>query len=216
MIFGNLLVLTVFLIAVDPVSHTTWHYYEPQRFEGVDAEAAARLGSLIPRLYEHDDGVLAKLLELVDDDTVVLVISDHGFRASGQLPGETSRVDLRPLGIHREQSLERPVNVGMSGVHARNGILIAAGGPILPAARFESQPEVADITPTVLALLGLPVGEDMDGRVLVEMIDPAFLAEHPLRRVPSYEGMLERPALPGPDADAATRREYLRALGYIE
>jgi hypothetical protein len=206
----------VFLIAVDPVSHTTWHYYEPESFEGVDPADAKRLGKLIPKLYEHDDAVLAALLERVDEDTVVLVVSDHGFRASGELPGSTDRVDMRPLGIEREQSLERPVNVGMSGVHARNGILIAAGGPIVGAARFDPQPGVADVTPTVLALLGLPVGEDMDGRVLTEMIDPDFLARYPVQRIPSWEDAAERPALPGPDDDPGTRTEYLRALGYIE
>jgi predicted AlkP superfamily phosphohydrolase/phosphomutase len=206
----------VFLIATDPVSHTTWHYYEPGRFEGVDPDDAARLGRLLPRLYEHDDAFLARLLERVGDDTVVLVVSDHGFTASGELPGPTDHVDMRPLGIEREETLERPVNVGMTGIHARNGILVAAGGPILRGARFDRQPEVADVTPTVLALLGLPVGEDMDGRVLAEMIDPAFLARYPVRRVPSYEDFLARPALPGPEGDDAARREYLRALGYLD
>ena len=206
----------VFLIAVDPASHTTWHYYEPESFEGVDPADAKRLGNLIPNLYEHDDAVLARLLEQVDQDTVVLVVSDHGFRASGELPGSTDRIDLRPLGIEREQSLERPVNVGMSGVHTRNGILIAAGGPIVGGAHFDPQPGVADITPTVLALLGLPVGEDMDGRVLREMIDPDFLARHPVQRISSWEDTVDRPTLPGPEDDPGTRTEYLRALGYIE
>ena len=162
--------------------------------------------------------MLARLLALVDDATVVFVVSDHGFRASGELPAKTDRVDLRPLGIEREQRLERPLNVGMTGVHSRDGILVAAGGPILPGVRFEKQPHVADLTPTLLALLGLPVGEDMDGRVLTEMIDPAFLARHPLRSVPSYETLIERPPLPASedDSDDASRREYLHALGYLD
>ena len=204
------------LIAVDPVSHTTWHFYEPAAFRGVDAAEARRLGGLLPRVYEHDDRMLARLLQLVDEDTVVLVISDHGFRASGELPGEIDRVDLRVFGVDREKTLERPVNVGMTGEHARDGILIAAGGPIVQGARFESPPHVADITPTVLALLGLPVGEDMHGRVLTEMIDPEFLARHPVRTVASYEGWLDRPPLPEPGEDDAARRGYLKSLGYID
>jgi hypothetical protein len=207
----------VFLIAVDPVSHTTWHWYEPERFPGVDPAQARRLGALLPRVYEHADRTLARLLELVGDDTVVLVVSDHGFQASGALPAATDRVDLRMFGIEREQSLAQPVAVGMSGVHALHGIFIAAGGPVLRGARFAQPPTLADLTPTVLALLGLPVGADMAGRALSEMLDPAFLTAHPLRSVPSYEGLLARPALPaaGADEDAA-RRRYLEALGYIE
>ena len=214
----------VFLIAVDPVSHTFWHYLEPQRFPGaeksIDPADAARLGPLIPALYEHNDRTLARLLEQVDQDTVVLIVSDHGFKASGRLPQATDRVDLGFFGIDRSEALERPVNVGMTGVHKENGVLIAAGGPIVHAAEFRTQPTVADITPTVLALMGLPVADDMSGRVLEEMIDPAFLARHPVHRIPTYEGLIERPEV-GTDIDVGAennelRESYLKALGYTD
>ncbi|MDJ0848129.1 MAG: alkaline phosphatase family protein [Myxococcota bacterium] len=204
------------LIAVDPVSHTTWHYYEPDAFAGVDPAEAGRLGSLVPALYEHDDRVLARMLALADERTVVLVVSDHGFRASGELPGATRRVVLDGLGIERSRELERPVNVGMTGVHTLNGVLIAAGGPVLPGARFTVPPSVADLTPTILALLGLPVAADMDGRVLTEILDPAFLRKHPVRTLPSYETRIARPELPQPEDEDTLRRRYLEALGYIE
>jgi predicted AlkP superfamily phosphohydrolase/phosphomutase len=73
----------------------------------------------------------------------------------------------------------------MTGIHKLNGVLIAAGGPILPGVRFETQPTIADVTPTVLALMGLPVARDMSGRVLTEMIDPEFLARHPVQTIAS-------------------------------
>src|SRR6185295_19153507 len=77
----------VFLVANDPVSHCFWHFFEPQAFpEGVDAGQAARLGRLIPNFYKHNDAYLGELLKLVAPDTVVLVVSDHGFEASRQLP----------------------------------------------------------------------------------------------------------------------------------
>ena len=84
-------------------------------------------------------------------------------------------------------------------------------------ARLEKEPSVADVTPTVLALLGLPVARDMDGRVLEEILDPAFLAEHPIRWVESYEELIERPPLPeGEEGLDGSPAEYLRSLGYIE
>ena len=204
------------LIAVDPVSHTTWHYHEPERFSGVDPKQARRVGALLPALYEHDDRVLARIVELADERTVVLVVSDHGFTASGELPGATDRVELHGLGIERSRLLERPVNVGMTGIHSLNGVLIAAGGPVLAGARFAVPPTVADVTPTILALLGLPVAKDMDGRVLTEMLDPAFLKRHPVRSVPSFESLVSRPALPEPEDEDAMRRRYLKALGYLD
>ena len=207
----------VFLIAVDPISHTFWHYYEPGSFPaGVDPARAARLGKAVPAIYEHDDRALGRLLAAVSDDTVVIVVSDHGFRASGVLPRETRTADLRVFGIDSAAPLERPVNVGMTGVHKLNGVLIAAGGPIVKGARFRAQPTVADVAPTVLALLGLPVPDDMSGRVLEEMLEADFLARHPVRRTDSYEHVISRPAIEIPEADEELHRSYLKALGYTD
>jgi hypothetical protein len=37
----------------------------------------------------------------------------------------------------------------------------------------------------------------MEGRVLTEMLEPAFAREHPLTFIPSYEGLAVAPAVPG-------------------
>jgi predicted AlkP superfamily phosphohydrolase/phosphomutase len=204
----------LFLIAVDPISHTFWHFYQPERFDGVDPEAAARLGGVIPAIYEHDDRYLAELLAAVDPGTVVFVVSDHGFGPSGDVPKPTTTV-TRTFG--QEESVGRPVTVGQSGSHRLYGVLVAAGGPIVPGARPRVPPTVADVTPTILALLGLPVGRDMAGRVLDELFDPAFLEAHPVQYVDSYEGLIERAPTEAPaEAGESGREEYLRALGYIE
>ena len=104
----------------------------------------------------------------------------------------------------------------MTGVHKENGVLVAAGGPILAGAVFEQQPTVADIAPTVLALLGLPVASDQAGRVLEEMIDPEFLRAHPVRSIASYEGLIERPELAVGAQQDGLRKSYLKALGYTD
>jgi hypothetical protein len=46
---------------------------------------------------------------------------------------------------------------------------------------------IFDIAPTVLYLLGLPVPHDMEGEVLEDAIDPAWLASNPVRTVATYE-----------------------------
>jgi predicted AlkP superfamily phosphohydrolase/phosphomutase len=207
----------VFLISVDPVCHTFWHHYRPEQFGlPADDEASRRLGRLIPNLYEHNDRYLQELLARVDKDTVVFIVSDHGFMGSGKLPGETTVNDLRIVGIDRREELDRPVNVGMTGIHHIDGVLIAAGGPIVKGAKFTSQPTIADVTPTILALMGLPVAEDMPGRVLEELVEPSYWAAHPIRTIESYEDYIDRAALiTAAQADDTERTEYLRALGYI-
>lgn len=178
----------VFLIAIDPVSHRFWHLHEPAAFEGVEPQEVERLGMLIPNLYRHVDHFLGRLLASVDEDTLVLVISDHGFEASGEL--ETS------------------------GDHHREGILIAAGGPVVAGVHTEAR--MVDVAPTVLRAMGLPVPDDLPGRVLEELFDPAYLAAHD-ESVATFEPLYrreERPDAPSPGDPAMT--ELLRSLGYLD
>ncbi len=57
------------------------------------------------------------------------------------------------------------------------------------AAHRENPPaaKVVDLVPTVLFAAGLPVGRDMDGRVLVDAFDDGFLRRNPLSLIPTYE-----------------------------
>ena len=71
-----------------------------------------------------------------------------------------------------------------------------------------------DITPTLLALAGIPVAEDMAGRVLEEIIEPAYLEEHPVRTVPTYETGQSKMSVRRSDAEQDLY-EKLRALGYV-
>jgi arylsulfatase A-like enzyme len=57
------------------------------------------------------------------------------------------------------------------------GVLVAAGPPFPPGA-VPAQASLLDIAPTILHLLGVPVPEDVDGRVLSEILDPAFSPAH--------------------------------------
>ena len=209
----------VFLIANDAVSHNFWHYHEPGRFDGVDAGRVARLGPVISNVYRRNDDYLASLLSRVDDTTVTIVISDHGFRASGKLPSSGDRKRLHGAFTEEfsedEEGLE-VVTVGQSGIHHPEGIFIASGGPIVAGATTEAT--LFDLAPTLLALMGLPVPEDLPGRVLTEILDPSFLERFPVQGVRSYERLIDRDALL---AGAETQNdestlEMLRSLGYIQ
>lgn len=208
----------IFLIAIDPVCHTFWHFYRPEEFgDAVDEAAASRLGVVIPAMYEHTDRYIGELLSRVDPSTVVIMVSDHGFRGTGQVPRKTKVVDYRQMGINRVERLSQAVKVGMSGWHQIEGIFIASGGPIIPGAAPLMPPKLSDVAPTVLALMGLPVARDMDGRVLKEIMDPAFLDRHPVTYVDSYEKLIDRSRLSAEaGASEEEQLEYLRSLGYIQ
>ena len=83
------------------------------------------------------------------------------------------------------------------------------------ATRPRGKISVYDVAPTVLALLGIPVPEDMDGRVAVEFFEPPFWQEHPVRTVPSYERPVSYEEGSGPKVTDDKVLEQLRALGYV-
>jgi predicted AlkP superfamily phosphohydrolase/phosphomutase len=66
----------------DWVVHQFWEFYDPE-FPTYSAAEARRYGDVIPREYELADVALGELLERVDDDTVVIVMSDHGAGPTG-------------------------------------------------------------------------------------------------------------------------------------
>jgi predicted AlkP superfamily phosphohydrolase/phosphomutase len=64
-------------IGVDRVHHGFWRYHDPaHRWH----EAGSPFRDTIHDYYRHVDAHLGKLLRLIDDDTVIVVVSDHGAR----------------------------------------------------------------------------------------------------------------------------------------
>ncbi|MCC7163456.1 MAG: alkaline phosphatase family protein [Anaerolineae bacterium] len=99
---------------------------------------------------------------------------------------------------------------GVSSSHRMNGILIAAGEAIRVNADLTPPPNLTDIAPTVLHLLGVPVPRDMDGRVMQEMLTA--------RREVEYGGTSELERDRGEaysDDEQAQVMERLQDLGYI-
>ena len=71
------------------------------------------------------------------------------------------------------------------------------------------------MTPTILALLGLPVADDLPGRPLLELMDPAFVERHPVGRIESY-GL--RRLRTGDIAESGNNEAFvdrMKGLGYL-
>jgi predicted AlkP superfamily phosphohydrolase/phosphomutase len=65
-------------IALDRVHHGFWKYMDPRH---PDYEAGNPHENVIADFYAHLDEEIGRILELLDDDTAVLVVSDHGAQA---------------------------------------------------------------------------------------------------------------------------------------
>jgi predicted AlkP superfamily phosphohydrolase/phosphomutase len=70
--------LTVVYRGPDGVQHATWHATEPSH-PLYTKQHAERYGGAILDVYRQIDAYLAELMSLLDDDTTLIVMSDHGF-----------------------------------------------------------------------------------------------------------------------------------------
>jgi predicted AlkP superfamily phosphohydrolase/phosphomutase len=185
----------VYLWGVDPMQHVFWKYYQPETWRGppLPAFEVELNRNKIPDYYADTDAFLARLVAAMGPRDTVVVVSDHGAGPVRTYdPASPVSGDHRPEGI-----------VIMAGSHVRHGE--GQGGA-----------SILDITPTVLYLLGLPVGRDMEGRVLEEAIDPTFLAARPPRTIATHEVGSHREAVTAVPTDADERiKERLRGLGYL-
>ena len=62
----------------DTVSHAMWKFMDPSH-PLYDLAKAEKYGSAIRDYYQHVDGLLGGIVESLDKDTTLIVMSDHGF-----------------------------------------------------------------------------------------------------------------------------------------
>jgi len=190
----------VYFRGSDMTSHFFWRFMEPESWKKeLSAEAVETFSPVVERYYAFADSLLGEMLELVDDDTVVVLLSDHGF-----------------AGHRGYRGFEGDVAVGIE-MHREDGIIFVSGPGINRGGSIAGA-SVLDVTPTVLALAGLPVARDMDGRPLTEIMSSTFLERYPVVYIDSYE------VGDAPDGDLTPIespvddeiKEMLRSLGYID
>jgi len=94
------------------------------------------------------------------------------------------------------------------GTHTPDGILVLAGPGVRPGLTLP-QADIVDVFPTLMAAWGLPIPQEVDGRVLCE----AFAGPLKEERVESEQSKASLEALTPEEVDEVTER--LRALGYL-
>jgi len=119
-----------------------------------------------------------------------------------------------PTGIECELKDLVEKTTRINGIHDLEGLFILKGPDLLKGKKMNNA-SILDITPTLLALLGIPVGKDMDGKVLIDAIKPEFLENHPIQYIDTHETSGNVNIDIEDDEYVEEVKNKLRTLGYI-
>lgn len=204
--------LFLYLRGTDDVQHGFWKFMDPAAFaprngpDGkplagtvtVSPEQSAAFGKVIERYWQWTDEAVGRVLAhyaKLKNPPLILLCSDHG---AGPAVGQYA-VDV-------------PEYLHLSGAHRIDGFFIANGPGVKRGAEVEGA-TIYDIAPTLLHVLHLPIGKDMDGKV----IDGIFTDKRADETVDTWDTEPIKQEAAGevsPDVDAK-RLEQLKSLGYI-
>jgi len=149
---------------------------------------------LVERVMERDELYSGPLSHMGPDLTVVL--KDWNYRTIG-LHEFTTHKTISPA-------------FGPTGDHRMEGMIVGTGPAFEPGAEPQNA-SLLDIAPTVLHLLGVPVPEDMDGRVLTELLRPELRGK--LQKQEAVEAGVS--AADYNEDDDAVIQQRLADLGYL-
>ena len=190
--------MCVYFDGIDHFCHGFMKYHPPRQ-EFVSEEDFENYKGVVEGAYRFHDMMLGATLQLAGEDTTVILLSDHGFHPD----------HLRPQHIPTEPA-------GPAIEHRPYGIFVMKGPGIRRGERLNGA-SVLDLCPTVLALFGLPVGLDMDGKALVS----AFEDPVEVGTIESWDAVEGDCGMHPPDArlDAMESAEAIKQLvdlGYID
>ncbi len=198
--------LAVYYDAIDHFCHGFMRYHPPKLPHISDADFEMYRG-VVDAAYRFHDMMLGRLMHLVGPETTIMLVSDHGFHSD----------HLRPLDDPFAPGRRGPV-VGDDPVsHHRNYGVVMACGPGIRRDERVYGATLLDVAPTILGMLGLPVPDDMDGKVLTQIFDPPIEPA----RIDSYEGPHpddgRRADVEAEDPWAAQQMlQHLVELGYVD
>jgi arylsulfatase A-like enzyme len=149
------------------------------------------MATIVEPVYSYLDQVVGRIIEKSPENATFVLVSDHGFNFS---PKGYSHYDTPSIA---------------------HGIFAIKGPGIKPGIRLD-QVNIYDITPTLLYLFGLPVGEDMDGRVIGEVFHDKFKKSRKIKFIPTYGAPSKSEEGKKPRELDKEVLEDLKSLGYIK
>lgn len=140
------------------------------------------------------------------DQAADIILEESTLNSDARLNFSTSGA-LHPHRLDELFAVKR-----LPGDHDLEGILLAVGRGIRSGAPVNGA-RLIDLAPTLLYTLGLPIPQDMDGNVLVDMFDETFTGHQPI-------AYCEPTGEPAQEFELAVVDELveqrLRELGYFE
>lgn len=188
----------VYYDAIDHFGHGFMKFHPPKR-DHIPQDLFDAYQYVVTAGYRYHDMMLGRLMQLAGEDTTIMLISDHGFHSD----------HLRPKAIPKEPA-------GPALEHSPYGIIVVKGPNIKKDERIYGA-SLLDTTPTILTILGKPVGADMDGKVLTNIFEnpPEVRTIESWDKVPGESGMHPTDMRTDPYMDQEAL-EQLVELGYIE
>ncbi|MEX2379840.1 MAG: alkaline phosphatase family protein [Vicingaceae bacterium] len=186
--------MTMYFDNIDHFSHAFMKYHPP-KLKGVKQEDYDLYKNVIEAAYRYHDMMLGRVLNITDGDTTIMLVSDHGFESGSN------------------RMLALPKEAGAPAYDHRSYGIFAAMGPGIKKDELVYGANLLDITPTILAAMNLPIGEDMDGKPLLNIFDE----EKELKYVDSWDNYVQRKT--DGIEDKATAEESMKMLielGYVE
>ena len=164
---------------------------------------------VIARVYRRDEIFHGPFATEGADLTLDWWSEDSLFSSEPSFPEESHKPPL----VIRQRSASAGKKPEWGGTHRRGGILIARG-PSFKSGTEMNRAQLADMAPTLLHLFGVPIPEDMDGKVLVDLFRPEFLSKQPVQR--SGISAISSRDSGYTDEERSQVEERLQALGYLE
>ncbi|MEH6534804.1 MAG: alkaline phosphatase family protein [Psychroserpens sp.] len=142
----------VYFDFIDHFCHAFMKFHPP-KLAPIPQELYEIYNECIFSAYRFQDMMLGRMLDLVDDDTTVIVMSDHGYESGNKRILKMPKYQAAP-------SLE----------HRQFGIFVAAGPNIKKNEKIFGL-GLVDVAPTILHMFDLPIGKDMDGKIALDIFE---------------------------------------------
>ena len=142
--------MAIYFDMIDHFCHSFMKYHPP-KLPQISQENYEIYKDVVVSAYRFQDMMLARVLQLIDEDTTVIIMSDHGYQSGSNRILKMPKVAAAPALEHRQF-----------------GMFVAKGPNIKKNEKIFGL-SLIDVAPTVLHHFDLPVGNDMDGKVVLDI-----------------------------------------------
>ncbi|MDG4715036.1 alkaline phosphatase family protein [Winogradskyella marincola] len=142
--------MAIYYDLIDHICHAFMKYHPP-KLNSVPQDLYDIYNECVIGAYRFQDMMLDRTLSLVDKDTTVIVMSDHGFESGHKRIVKMPKYPAAPSLDHRQ--------FGM----------FVASGPNIKKNEKVFGLGLIDVAPTILHMYNLPIGKDMDGKVALDI-----------------------------------------------